>query len=307
MTLPRITIITPCRNQSPFIERTICSVLDQGYDNLEYFMVDGASTDGTRELIRHYEGHLAWWSSRPDAGPADAINRALRHATGEIVGVLPGDDVYLPEALHTIAHVMGPADGPAWVVGQGERLGEKDEPIGELNCVAPQSLASYLRHDSGFMPACTTFLRRGTLHEYGRFDHALSLCFEYDYHCRLLGGALRPQEIAASLAGRREHPNQRSSRHVWRQGMEQLEVARRHALNLPIRERFKVWRNCDERERIYALAMTESQGRLARRFLWRQLVRHPWWMAHHAMRHALWRGVEHPAPPAEPLSVRHAA
>ena len=74
---PTITIITPSFNQGRFIERTITSVLDQGYEKLEYFVVDGGSTDESVEIIRRYEDDLAWWVSEPDAGQTEAINKVL--------------------------------------------------------------------------------------------------------------------------------------------------------------------------------------------------------------------------------------
>ena len=103
---PKVTVITPSFNQGGFIERTIRSVLDQGYPNLEYVIVDAGSTDDTIEIIRRYEDRLAWWVSEPDGGQSDAINKGIERTTGEIVSYLNSDDYLLPGALQTVVHAF---------------------------------------------------------------------------------------------------------------------------------------------------------------------------------------------------------
>src|SRR3954449_7004186 len=112
----KLTIITPSYNQAAFIERTLQSVLDQGYPDLEYLVVDGGSTDGSVDVIRRYEDRLAWWVSEPDAGQTDALNKALRRASGDVVAYINSDDYYLPGAFDAALGALERSQA-RWLVG----------------------------------------------------------------------------------------------------------------------------------------------------------------------------------------------
>jgi len=117
MPQPRITIVTPCFNSERFLEETILSVLDQGWENLEYIIVDGGSTDGTVDIIRKYEKHLTAWISEPDQGMYDAINKGFAMGTGEIYAWMNSDDTYLPGAFKVMAEAFQRYPDLDWLTG----------------------------------------------------------------------------------------------------------------------------------------------------------------------------------------------
>ena len=100
---PKITIVTPSYNQNNFLEETIKSVINQSYNNIEFIIIDGGSTDGSVDTIKRFEKHLKFWISQKDNGQSDAIDRGFKMATGDILCWLNSDDVFIPGALENVA------------------------------------------------------------------------------------------------------------------------------------------------------------------------------------------------------------
>ena len=114
MGVPTITIVTPSLNQGEYIEETIRSVLDQNVPDLEYIVIDGGSSDGTLDVLRRYESHLAYWVSESDRGQADAINKGFSLGKGEICGYLNSDDLYEPGCLARVIDDFRAGPDQSW-------------------------------------------------------------------------------------------------------------------------------------------------------------------------------------------------
>jgi glycosyltransferase involved in cell wall biosynthesis len=184
---PRISIVTPSYNQTEFIEGTIRSVLLQGYPNLEYIIIDGASTDGSAEIIRKYETWLDHWVSEPDRGQAHAINKGAIKASGEIFGWLNSDDFFMPGALRVFAEMYRKhTQAVAWAGGC-----YRIKPNGQiLSRVIPRhldrdSLADWWWQGFFHQPSCLFATRAWG--ELGPLDESLHIAFDLDWWLRLAG------------------------------------------------------------------------------------------------------------------------
>ena len=115
---PKITIVTPSYNQGAYLEDTITSVLDQGYPNLEYIVIDGGSTDNSVEIIRKYAHRLSCWLSEKDNGLYHSLQKGFERSTGEIMGWINSDDMHHKRSLFTIAELFGAFPQINWLMGK---------------------------------------------------------------------------------------------------------------------------------------------------------------------------------------------
>ena len=125
--LPKISIVTPSFNQGAYLEETILSVINQGYPNLEYIIVDGGSTDNSVEIIKKYENHLAWWVSEKDNGLYDALQKGFARSTGEIMAWLNSDDMYHSKSLFVVAKTFQAFPKVRWLLGKSTFYNEEGE------------------------------------------------------------------------------------------------------------------------------------------------------------------------------------
>lgn len=101
-----ISVITVVYNGANTLEQTIQSVINQTYENIEYIIVDGGSTDGTLSIIKKYSKHINHWISEEDAGLYDAMNKGISLASGKLIGMINSDDWYNPDTVSTVVSYM---------------------------------------------------------------------------------------------------------------------------------------------------------------------------------------------------------
>lgn len=180
--LPRISVITPSYNQAQFLERTITSVLAQEYPKLEYILMDGGSTDGSREIIQRYADRIDYWQSEPDGGQTAAINAGWRRARGDVLCWLNSDDEYLPGTLNFAGEYM--AEHPElWVVyGSWEAV---DEHGRHQNYAGRPFSRSVMVLSQNCIPQPSSFIRREAIDAVGFLDERLHYTMDLDLFMRI--------------------------------------------------------------------------------------------------------------------------
>lgn len=230
---PRISIVTPSLNQGDFIEQTIQSILAQEYPNLDYIVVDGGSTDGTLSILNKFNGKIKWISER-DSGQAEAINKGLRLATGEILTYVNADDILLSGSLALIANLFVANPNAKWLTGRCRIINENGKDVRSgiyiyKNCLLYSS-SYHLLLLTNYISQPATFWRKGLLDHCGFFDTRLKYVMDYDYWLRLWK-IIPPHILHQDIAGFRIHHKSKttSGGHLQDYILEENQVVERHS------------------------------------------------------------------------------
>jgi glycosyltransferase involved in cell wall biosynthesis len=199
--LPRVTIVTPSYNQAEYLEETIRSVLLQGYPNLEYFVIDGGSTDGSVEIIKKYELWLAGWVSEKDNGQSNAINKGFSRATGEWLGWLNSDDCFAPYALFNLLRTANVSQA-GFVYGSCIQFGmtAKVKPFPSMKITSPLAFDLDMLRIIDVIDQPATLWKRVVFEKCGPLAEDLHFLFDWDFFIRCsqqTGGAVCPYPSAA--------------------------------------------------------------------------------------------------------------
>ena len=181
MKWPKISIVTPSYNQGKYIEKTIQSVLNQDYPNLEYIVIDGNSTDNSVEIIKKYEKWITYWISEPDSGQSEAINKGFKKATGSIINWLNSDDYLEANTLFRVANYFINNEIHL-LIGQSYNFNEK----GEKYIAGPKGNDVFERILVGYAcPQPSTFMLKSALDELGFLSEDLHFTMDWEIYARI--------------------------------------------------------------------------------------------------------------------------
>jgi len=223
---PLISIITPSYNQAEYLEETIRSVLFQDYPRFEYIIIDGGSSDGSREIIKKYDEFISYWVSEPDRGQADAIIKGFKKCNGQIVAWLNSDDIYLhANVLKHIADVFRDDPETGFVAGCAYYITEESERIKKIKIPLKHMNHKYLKYrDTIIQPA--SFYKREALEKYS-LDKDLRFGFDWDFFIKA-SGEYKVTAINREIAGYRRHCVNKTLSGGASRTREICEVIRRH-------------------------------------------------------------------------------
>ena len=219
----RLSVVTPSLNQARYLRECLVSVRSageaaQGHE-VEHIVVDGGSSDETLAVLR--EQSFAKWTSDPDRGQSDAINKGLQKATGDILTDLCADDLYEPQAIARVLEAFA-ADDAIDVVYSDYFFLEGDS--GRKRCKSAASFHPDKLHDHNPLGQPAVWWRRRVYEKFGGFDESLHYCMDHDYWLRL-GTNVRWHYIREALAVSRLHGGAKTSRHLpamWRETAQML-------------------------------------------------------------------------------------
>ena len=209
--LEKISIVMPSYNQVDFIERSILSVLNQNYPNIELIIIDGGSTDGTVEIIKKYEQYIAFWISEKDQGQSDALNKGFKHCTGKIYGFLNSDDVYLPGAFKCASLALKKNLDKKIIFGDWLSIDKKNSII-DYNYAFDFNL-NHFKYEGFHLSATSMFWRSEVHKRFSGFDN--NLYYTMDYQLILEFGINEGEHsfkrVPNVFAGFRRYKGQKSS------------------------------------------------------------------------------------------------
>ncbi len=269
---PRITVVTPSYNQGCYIEETLLSVLNQGYPNLQYIVVDGNSTDETRQVLERYRDRLDHLIIEPDKGQTEAINKGLRLADGQLIAWLNSDDMYAPGALHQAAlkWLESDADVIAGICIEhaARNMMLFNKPHARNTEFNPPQLARIFKYwlKGYYFYQPEVFFSKRILDKVGLLDESLYYSMDYDLWMRFSKAGAALAVVDWPFAFFRKHAEQKTTRLIDCLE-EQAQVRSRHHELTPSDERLhQIRRSLDALRRKEKIKVAVLLKQMERKF-----------------------------------------
>jgi glycosyltransferase involved in cell wall biosynthesis len=226
-----VSFVVPTRNQARFIRRCLDSCIAQGVDG-EIIVVDGASTDGTQALLASYGARIRW-ISEPDRGQADALNKGVALARGDVIAWINSDDYYpRPDTLTRVLAEFAADPRVDLVYGDGDMVGPDEATIRHCPGVPMQSVREVIRYPKPPMLQPAAFFRRALFVESGGVRPELHLAMDYDLWIRLWQRARAVRYIPHTLASATHHEDAKTARSLFAQVNELAGIKLRQGLHV---------------------------------------------------------------------------
>jgi glycosyltransferase involved in cell wall biosynthesis len=230
VSLPKISVVTPSLNQGRLIEGTLRSIHDQAYPNLEHIVIDGGSTDETREVIGRYEDKIAFWSSEPDEGQTHALVKGFSRATGDIFCWLNSDDLFASRTLWEVAGFFDSHDDVDFVYGDSQWVDV------EGRFIKPKREHRWNRfvwlNDHNYIPQPSSFWKANLYREVGGLDTSFDLAMDADLWIRF-AEVTRPAHVSRIWSAMRFYPEQKNTRLRDRSLAEMARIRGRYQTKAP--------------------------------------------------------------------------
>jgi len=256
---PLVSIVTPVFNGRMYLEQTIQSVIGQTYDNVEYIVVDGGSTDGSIEIIRKYEKKIDYWLTESDSGMYEAINKGLESASGDILAYINCDDLYYPDSVKMAVEYFKTHLSTELIYGNCDFIGAKGNFLYTYR-YPKFRFEHFISLNVSSIPQQATFWRKDTHEKIGYFDTTFKLCGDFDFYAKA-GKNCRIDHLNAALARYRLHGKSLTAL----QGHRNREEV--NMIHIKYDNRNRVWRMIHRWKFTLQLKLLNMQGTLKRAYL----------------------------------------
>ncbi len=221
---PRISIVIPSYNQGCYLGETLKSLVQQKYPALEIIVVDGGSADNSVEIIKAYEKVIKWWVSEADKGQANAINKGMKHASGEILAWLNSDDCLMPNALFRIAEKFQSSKSTDVVYGHRVLINKNGLDVGRWIMPAHRN---FILNYVDYIPQETMFWRAELWHKIGAYvDESFQFALDWELICRFILAGAKFKLLPVFLGQFRMHALQKTQANIEVDGFKEMEIIR---------------------------------------------------------------------------------